>query len=59
MHCASCATMIDLDLEDLPGVKKSSTNYAKQITQVEFDSSLVPVEILKSTIAKAGYNIVD
>lgn len=59
MHCASCATMIDLDLEDLPGVKKSSTNYAKQITQIEFDSSLVSVETLKSTIAKAGYSVVD
>lgn len=59
MHCASCATMIDLDLEDLPGVKKSTTSYAKQIAEVEFDSSQVSDETLKATIAKAGYNIVD
>lgn len=59
MHCSACATMIDLDLEDLPGVKKSTTSYAKQIAEVEFDSSLVPAETLKATIAKAGYDVVD
>jgi len=59
MHCASCATMIDLDIEDLPGVKCSKTNYAKQITEVEFDSSQVLLETLKDTIAKAGYDVVD
>ncbi len=37
MHCTSCAMNIDGELEDTEGVKESSTNYAKQETEVEFD----------------------
>ncbi len=59
MHCTACALNIDLDLEEVPGVKSSETHYAKQITEVEFDPSLVTTETLKSTIAKTGYKVVD
>lgn len=59
MHCTACALNIDLDLEEVPGVKNSQTNYARQITEVEFDPSLVTAELLKSTIAKTGYKVVD
>ena len=58
MHCVACALNIDMDLEEVPGVKNSQTNYAKQETDVEFDPSLVSVESLKSTIAKTGYKVV-
>lgn len=56
MHCSSCALNIDFDLEDLPGVKKSSTNYAKSETVVEFDSSQVSISSLQSQISKTGYD---
>lgn len=59
MHCTACALNIDLDLEEIPGVKSSQTNYAKQITEVEFDDSKISPEILKFTIAKTGYQVVD
>ena len=59
MHCVACALNIDLDLEEIPGVKKSQTNYAKQETVVEFDNSKITPEIIKSTIAKTGYKVVD
>ncbi len=59
MHCVACAFNIDLDLEEVPGVKSSKTNYARQITEIVFDPSLVTIETLKSTIAKAGYRVVD
>lgn len=58
MHCPACALNIDLDLEEVPGVKSAKTNYAKQITEIEFDPSLVTVKFLKSTIAKTGYKVV-
>lgn len=59
MHCSACALNVDMDLEEVLGVKNSQTNYARQETVVEFDSSLVAAETLKSTIAKTGYKVVD
>ncbi len=58
MHCTSCAMSIDFDLEDVDGVKKAVTNYAKQVTEVEFEEEKVTeikiVEVIKST----GYDAV-
>lgn len=55
MHCTACALNIDFDLEDLPGVVKSTTHYAKSETAIEFDPTITsPVE-LKSQISKTGY----
>ena len=59
MHCVACALNIDLDLEEVPGVKSAKTNYARQITEVEYDESKTSPEIIKSAIAKTGYQVVD
>ena len=56
MHCSSCALSIDMDLEDLEGVKKSQTSYAKQETEVEFDEEKIDPNMLLETIKKTGYN---
>ncbi len=55
MHCTSCSLSIDMDLEGLEGVKKVKTSYAKQETEVEFDSNLVSLEKIIETIKKTGY----
>lgn len=55
MHCVACALAIDLELEDLPGVKLATTSYAKCQTQVEFDPGRVSATDLQATIAKTGY----
>ena len=55
MHCTSCAMNIDFDLEDLQGVKKAQTSYAKQETEVEFEEKQVKLEQILSTIQKIGY----
>lgn len=52
MHCSSCAVTIDMDLEDLEGVKKSQTSYAKAETEVEFDPSKVTDSLILETIKK-------
>ncbi len=58
MHCSSCALTIDMDLEDLPGVKSSSTSYAKQETEVEFDQDKVSDALILETIKKSGYTAI-
>jgi P-type Cu+ transporter len=55
MHCSSCAMNIDFDLEDLEGVKSAKTNYAKQVTEIEFDEEKLSEEELANQIKKTGY----
>jgi copper chaperone CopZ len=57
MHCTSCALTIDLDLEEIPGVKSAKTNYAKSITEVEYDPGQVSQENIIAAIAKTGYQV--
>lgn len=55
MHCTSCAMNIDFDLEDIPGVTSSKTNYAKQETVVQFDEGKVSIDDIILSIRKTGY----
>lgn len=55
MHCSSCAMSIDMDLEDLAGIKSSYTNYAKAVSEVEFDEQTVNIEQIIEQIKKSGY----
>lgn len=55
MHCSSCALTIDMDLEDLDGVTKVQTSYAKAECEVEFDSGKVDEQKILQTIKKSGY----
>jgi len=55
MHCTSCAMSIDMDLEDLDGVKEAKTSYAKQETEVEFDEEKLGLDQIVKAIEKTGY----
>lgn len=55
MHCTSCAMNIDFDLEELEGVKKVQTSYAKQDTEVEFDEEKITPPKIIDQIKKTGY----
>ncbi len=57
MHCSSCALLIDSDLEDVEGIKCSSTNYATSETEVEFDEEQLKLEKVIEVISKAGYSV--
>ena len=57
MHCSSCAMNIDGELEDTSGVKDVRTNYAKQVTEVEFDEGLIDEGRIIKVIKKAGYSV--
>jgi len=57
MHCSSCAFRIDGDLEEIPGVQSSKTNYARALCHVELDTDTVKLEQLKAAIEKAGYQV--
>lgn len=55
MHCTSCAMTIDGDLEDTGRVKSTRTNYARGVTEVEFDPKQITEEEILEIIKKTGY----
>lgn len=57
MHCSSCAMCIDMDLEDLDGVQKAQTSYAKQETEVEYDEEKVNLQKITETVRQSGYKV--
>jgi len=56
MHCTSCAMNIDGELEDTEGVIESNTNYARQQTEVKFDSDKVTDDKIVKTVKSLGYS---
>ena len=50
MHCTSCAMNIDFDLEDLDGIKKAKTSYAKSETEIEFDPGKLNDKVILDTM---------
>ncbi len=58
MHCTSCALSIDEELEEVLGVRRSKTSYARQISEVEFDERQVNDTGILQAISKAGYKAV-
>ena len=55
MHCVGCAMTVDSALEDLPGVKSASANYARQIVDVEYDEARLTEAQIVAAVEQAGY----
>ena len=55
MHCTSCSMSIDMDLEELEGIKNVKTSYAKQESDVEFDEGKITLNQILEQIEKTGY----
>ena len=56
MHCVGCAMTVDGAVEDLAGVKSATTNYARQVAEVEYDEKKVTEAQIIASIQNAGYN---
>ena len=57
MHCVGCAMTVDGAVEDLPGVKSATTNYARQVVDVEYDENKVSQAQIVTAIEEAGYAV--
>ncbi|MFA5948131.1 MAG: cation transporter [Candidatus Gracilibacteria bacterium] len=55
MHCASCATLIEVFLKEASGVKKADVNYSSESANVSFDSEKINTNNLLKVIKDAGY----
>ncbi|MGQ0631564.1 MAG: heavy-metal-associated domain-containing protein [Sporichthyaceae bacterium] len=58
MHCGSCGMLIDEAVEDLPGVRSSSTDMRAERTTVDLDGSgATPSDVIAAIVAE-GYTAV-
>lgn len=55
MHCASCAMLIEEELEELDGVDEAKASYPRQQAKVVFDHARVGVPAILETIGELGY----
>ena len=55
MHCQSCATSIDWEIEDIDGVADAKTSLAAGLTEVSFDGAKVKPADLLAAIQRAGF----
>jgi len=55
MHCASCAKLIESQLQKMPGVQEANVNYASEKARVVFDDTLLNVDKLIETVRLSGY----
>ncbi len=58
MHCVGCAMNIDGAVEDVPGVKSATTNYARQVADVDYDEKKVTEAQIIAAIQTAGYGAI-
>ena len=55
MHCASCALLIEEELEELDGVAEAQASYPRQQAHVRFDQDRVGVTAILERIGELGY----
>ena len=55
MHCTSCSMNIDMDLEEVEGIKSVKTSYAKQESEIEFEEDKITLEQILKQIQETGY----
>src|SRR5665213_3559949 len=58
MHCASCASIIEIAFKETEGVKSAEVNYGTETAKVAFDESKTNAETLSKKIEPYGYSII-
>jgi copper chaperone CopZ len=56
MYCPSCPMLIELTLQDLPGVHDVTVSTADSRTVVTFDKTRVTLDAILTEIRKSGYD---
>lgn len=55
MHCSSCSMLIQMSVDDLPGIDEATADYGSGRTRVRFEPALVSSEQIVAAIRDAGY----
>lgn len=55
MHCPSCPRLIQLDLEEKPGVMAVNANLETKLVVVEYDPTNISIPELINSVQESGY----
>ncbi|KKU86459.1 copper-translocating P-type ATPase [Candidatus Gottesmanbacteria bacterium RIFCSPLOWO2_01_FULL_48_11] len=58
MHCASCAKLIERQLERTPGVSDASVNYGSEQATIEYDETCCDLPTIGKAVESAGYKAI-
>ena len=59
MTCAACAQRIEKVVGKLSGIEKASVNLASEKLFVEFDPEVLPLDTIKNSVKKIGYEVAE
>lgn len=59
IHCSSCKTIIETELNDLPGIKQTTVNLKTGEANIEFDNDKIGEKEFFTSIEKLNYRIKD
>lgn len=55
MHCTACMMRLESIEDDLPGVKRVTASYRKQLMEVEYDESQITESEIVHAAHRRGY----
>ncbi len=55
MHCGACATLIQMSISELPGVKSVFVDYDAKQAELEVDSTKVNKDAILKKVEEVGY----
>ncbi|MBD3381121.1 MAG: heavy metal translocating P-type ATPase [candidate division Zixibacteria bacterium] len=56
MHCASCVSRIEKDLDSFPGIMSARVNLAEETAQVEYLDSMTDISLILKKVEDSGYH---
>jgi copper chaperone len=59
MHCKSCEIILKEAIEELNGVNAVKASHDNGAVSVDFDKSKINENIIKKTIEKEGYEVIE
>jgi sulfite exporter TauE/SafE/copper chaperone CopZ len=59
MHCASCQTLLESELSELPGINKVKIDINNHLADIEFEENTTNKEMIFDKIKALSYNPVD
>lgn len=57
LHCQSCKTLIETELDLLKGISKAEVDFANSSLSLEFDDEMVSLNTIKKEIEKLNHNL--
>ena len=58
MHCASCASVIEMTLKKIEGVVSIEANYATETAKISFDEAKITPEQLSKKLEPWGIQLI-